>query len=299
MRITNNLGLPQPFVSAVEREYTYKDKQYSVTSILKGTCQTILERRHTDEIEQDVSDMIWLILGTAVHSILENAQETSEQLKENKLVIELSNGYKLSGIFDLYDDKTKTVTDYKTASVNKVLFNDWEDYRKQILIYSWMLREIGFDAQRGEIIAMLKDHSKTKAEHDYEYPQLPVYKIGWTFNDEDFREIKKLIMNKFIDIQVMENIPDALLEPCSPEERWHTEDTYAVIKSGNKRAKRVLNSREEAEQYIADNGLKGFVIEKREGQDKKCDNYCTVRQWCPFYQMKMKEKENGEDNAVA
>ena len=87
MKITNILNLPQPFVDAVTNEYTHKDKQYSVTSLLKGTTQSVLERRHADEISQDVSDMIWLIFGTAVHSVLENAKETDSQLKENKIVI--------------------------------------------------------------------------------------------------------------------------------------------------------------------------------------------------------------------
>ena len=64
MKITNKLNLPQPFVDAVTREYQYKDKQYSVTSLLKGTCQTLLERRHADEIEQDVSDMVLAQLST-------------------------------------------------------------------------------------------------------------------------------------------------------------------------------------------------------------------------------------------
>jgi len=106
MRITNEMGLPQPFVSAVEKEYTYKPKRYSVTSILKGPREAILQRRHDDEITSDVSDMVWALFGTAVHSVLENAQETDDQLKENKIVVEMPNGYELSGIFDLYDDST-------------------------------------------------------------------------------------------------------------------------------------------------------------------------------------------------
>lgn len=287
MRITNRLGLPQPFVSAVERNYTYKDKQYSVTSLIKGTCQAILERRHYDEIEKDVSEMMWLIFGSATHKILEEAQETMNQLKEEKFVIELENGYKISGISDLYDDSTKTVTDYKTASVNKVLFNDWEDYRKQVLIYCWMLRQVGFDAQRGEIVAMLKDHSKTKAETQADYPNVPIYKIGWTFTDDDFKEIEEYIFNKFEEIKELEMLEDKDLPACLPQERWHKDDKFAVIKKGNKRAKKLCDSQEEAEIHIETNKLKGYVIEKREGSDMRCENYCDVAQWCPFYQMKV------------
>ena len=32
MKITNNLKLPQPFVDAVDKDYQYKDKRYSVTT---------------------------------------------------------------------------------------------------------------------------------------------------------------------------------------------------------------------------------------------------------------------------
>lgn len=290
MRITNNLGLPQPLVSAVERDHTYKPKQYSVTALLKGTCQSILERRHDDEIEQDVSEMAWLIFGSAVHKVIEEAQETIHQIKETKMVIDLPNGYKLSGIQDLYDDNTKTVTDWKTASVNKVLFADWEDYRTQTLIYCWMLRQIGFDAKRGEVVALLKDHNKGKSLQGGNYPPHPIYKIGWTFADKDFVESKDFIMNKFEDIAICEQMNDEDLPACSAKERWHKDDTFAIMKEGRKSAVRVLNSQEEAELYIINNVLDSkHSIVKREGEDTKCEKYCNVNKWCPYYQRKEQE----------
>lgn len=287
MRITNNLGLPQPLVSAVVRDYQYKPKQYSVTALLKGSCQSILERRHDGEIEQDVSEMAWLIFGSAVHKVVEEAQETIDQIKETKMVLELENGYKLSGIQDLYDDRTKTVTDWKTASVNKVLYNDWEDYRKQTLIYCWMLKRIGFDANRGEIVALLKDHSKMKALQGGNYPKQPIYKISWTFSDKDFEEIENFIMNKFEDIHDCEQMEDENLPPCTPSERWHRDDTYAVIKEGRKTAVKVCKSEAEAQEYIQFKNLDDkHKIEKRVGKDGRCEDYCNVNKWCPHYRMK-------------
>lgn len=295
MKITNKLNLPEPFVSAVTREYQYKDKQYSATAINGGTCEAILKRRHNDEIEQDVSDMIWLIFGTAVHSVLENAQETVDQLKENKIVVEIFDGYKLSGIFDLYDDSTGTVTDYKTASVWKVIHNDWNDYRQQTLIYVWMLRKIGFtNAHRGEIVAMLKDHSKTKAKTDSSYPQNPAFKIGWDFTDKDLKSVEEFIMAKFSEIEICESVSDDQLPPCSPAERWREETVYAVMKEGRKSAVKKCDSREEAEERVANLGAKHYVQE-RPGRDKKCDEYCTVNKWCPYYKRKMEDLNGGNE----
>ncbi|PWL55163.1 MAG: hypothetical protein DBY38_02510 [Clostridium cadaveris] len=291
MKITNVNNLPAPFVSAVEREYQYKDKQYSATQLLKGTCEAVLERRHHDEIQSDVSDMIWLIFGTAVHSILENAEEEAEQLKENKIVIDVDGGYKLSGIFDLYDAKEKKVTDYKTATVWKVIYNDWDDYRKQLLIYAYMLKKIGFECNKGEIIATLKDHSKSKAKFDGNYPQFPIHKVSFNFIDEDFKEIERFIKNKFNEIKLQEALSDDKLIPCTDVERWHKDDKYAVMKEGRKSALKVCSSKIEANEYIVSKNLDSkHYIEFREGQDTKCDDYCNVKQWCPFYKAKLNKK---------
>ena len=123
MILTNKLNLPQPFVSAAQSDYAYTERRYSATSLLKGTREAILQRRHDAEVEADVSDMVWAIFGSAVHSILEGAQESATQLKENYIVVDMQDGYQLSGIFDLYDDATGIVTDYKTASVWKVFWS--------------------------------------------------------------------------------------------------------------------------------------------------------------------------------
>lgn len=285
MKITNSQSLPEPFVQAVSREYQYKPKRYSVTEILKGTCQVMLERRFSSSVEQDVSDMIWLILGTAVHKVLENAQETDEQIKEGKIEIPVGDGYTLSGIFDLYDSKTKTVTDYKTASCWKVIYDDWEDYRKQLLMYAYMLRKIGFECENGEIVAILKDHSKSKAKFDCNYPQYPVHKVQFHFTEDDFKEIEDFINNKFEEIKVAEITPVNNLVECSTNERWATDNKYAVMKKGKKTALKLCSSQEEAMNYIADKNLDdNHFIEFRAGENKKCNEYCSVSGLCPFYQ---------------
>ena len=281
MKITNKYGLPQAFVTMAESDYQYKDKRYSVTSILKGTREIILERRHHDKIEQDVSDMIWLLFGTAVHSILEQHEEADHELAEEYLILDLENGYKLSGRFDLYNAKTKTVTDYKTCSVWKVIYKEFEDWRTQLLIYAYMLKSIGFEVETGEIIAMMKDHSKSKAKYDPNYPQLPVDRIKFSFSDKDFEEIEVFIKERFKEIAKAEEMADDELPLCTPEQRFNSGDKFAVMKKNRKRALRVLDSMEEAEIYLANNG--GDFIETRPGEDKKCNDYCRVNKFCSYY----------------
>lgn len=282
MPLTNSLNLPQPFVDAVTSNYRYKDKRYSVTQILGGIRPAILSRRHQDEITEDVADMVWMIFGSAVHSILEKSKESETQLKENWVSAELPNGYTLSGIFDLYDDATKTVTDYKTATVWKVIYGEWDDYRKQLLMYCWMLRKMGFDARKGQIVAMLKDHSKSKAKFDASYPKHPVYTISWEFTDQEFEELESWLVQRFEEIEAAEKLPDDELPLCTAEERWAKPDKWAVRKKGNKRALKVHDSQESAESHLESLG-NGYEIEFRPGADGKCGEYCSCHEFCDYW----------------
>lgn len=286
MIITNKLGLPQAFVEMAKSDFTAEPKTYRVTSLLKGIRETILEKRHADEIEQDVSDMIWLLFGTAVHGILEKQQEQGHEIKESRVSIDFGE-YTLSGQFDLYNAKEKKITDYKTCSVWKVIYGDYSDWRRQLLIYAYMMRQIGFDVNSGEIVAIMKDHSKRDAKYKADYPKLPVKVIKFEFTLEDFVEIESWLIDKFDEIRRCEQLPDDELPLCTPEERYNSGDKYAVMKKGRKTALRVLDSMEEAEKWMEDNG--GDEIEVRPGEDKKCIDYCSVCEFCNYYREKVKQ----------
>lgn len=276
-RITNKLNLPQPIVEAATGSHKVAEKGYSVTQVLKGVRQTILERRHADEIEEDAADCIWRIFGTAVHKVLEQAQESSTQLKEGYITADMGDGYTLSGIFDLYDDATGTVTDYKTATVWKVVYSEWDDYRRQILAYCWMLRQMGFDARRGQIVAILKDHSKAKAKREAGYPPYPVYTISWDFTDEEFEQAGAWLRERFSILRTAETLPDEYLPMCTPEERWHKPGKYAVMKKGRKRAVKLYDTETEAQIHAVE--VDGYV-EHRPGTDGRCADYCPAAPWC-------------------
>ena len=283
-------------MDAVQSDYKPKEHQYSVTTILNPTRQVILSRRYGDKITQDVSNMIWMLFGTALHSVLENAQEGENQFKEEYLKQNLEildedlKDYYLSGKADLLDVKEKKMIDYKTTSVFKIQKGDYEDYRKQLLIYSWLFRKIGFDIDKAEIVALLKDWSSTKAKMDKNYPQLQVQVIKFKFTEKDFEEVEKLIISKFKELKANESVEDADLPMCTLEERWNTGDKYAVKKKKNKRADRVYDTLKEAEEHLSRVGDKDYEIEFREGEDKRCLEYCSCCMFCPYYRERyMKE----------
>lgn len=290
MKITNKYNLPEQFVNAVNKDYMPTPQQYSVTTILNPIRATLLSRRHNSEIEEDVSDLIYAILGTAFHSLLENSQEGEHELKEEYLKQDLEiideelKGYKLSGKADLYNAKENKIIDFKTTSTFKILFKDFEDYKMQLLMYAWLFDKIGFKTNKGQIIAILRDWQKSKAKFDRTYPQSQVQTVDFEFKKEDFEMIENFIKDKFKELKRCEQLKDNELPMCTMEERWNDGNKYAVKKKGNKRAERVFDTKEQAEEYMKDK--EGYEIEERLGTDRRCEEYCSACMFCPYWKEK-------------
>jgi len=283
MKITNKLNLPSAFVDAVTNDYKFTDKRYSATTVIKGTREILLSRRHNDEIEQDVSDMIWLIFGTAMHKVLEDGQEDKDELKETFLEIDMPNGYKLSGKQDLYSESKKRITDYKSGTVWKVIYGDWEDYRTQCLIYAYMFRKIGLPCDNAEIVMCLKDWSATKAHTESNYPSHPVHIEHFDFTEDDFNSIEKQLIEKFEEIEKCEKLKDDELPLCTPDQRWATPTKWAVMKNGRKTAIKLHDSQVSAQAQVDELGS-GHYVEERKGTDKKCCEYCSCCEFCSYWQ---------------
>jgi len=278
MKVTNKLGLPQAFVDAVSVERHNAKGSYSATTLLKGACEVMLLERHYDEIEVDASDSIWAVWGTAVHSIFE--KQDTNTIKEEFYSADVLNS-KVTGRVDSYDPETKILHDFKTASCYKVIYNDFDDWKKQGLIYAWLMKKCGVEVKACEFIALLKDHSKSKAKVDSSYPQLPTYIYRFDVTAKDLEEIETFIFDKVKQFEEAEKLADAELPPCTKEERWATEDKWAIMKAGRKTALKVCSSEEEAKSLMDQMG--GTSIEYRAGESKKCSDYCACCEFCPFY----------------
>ena len=275
MKITNKNNLPSAFVNIANDERVYKDKRYSVTTILKPTRMILLEKRYADEIEQDVSDMIWSIWGTAVHYVLEQADNYN--MTERRFEYPIIKDYHLTGQIDLYNKDTFTIEDYKTASVWKIINNDFDDWYKQGMMYAWLMIKNGFIVEKVKFHALLKDWSVSKAKYDSSYPQQAIYTYEFDVKTHDLVNIQEFIINKFQDIIANENVTDDELPECTKKEKWQDDDKYAVMKNGRKSAIKLYDNEDDAK---AD--TRGDYVEKREGEPKRCMNYCLVKEKCKF-----------------
>ena len=229
-------------------------------------------------MEVDASDSVWAVFGTAVHSIME--KQDTNTIKEEFYSVDVLNS-KVTGRVDSYDPETKTLHDFKTASCYKVIYQDFDDWKKQGLIYSWLMKKCGVEVKACEFIALLKDHSKSKARIDSNYPQLPTYIYRFDVIAEDLEEIEKFIYSKVEQLEAESKLEDSELAPCTNEERWATADKWAIMKTGRKTALKVCESEEEAKSLMDQMG--GTSIEYRAGESKKCADYCICKDFCPFY----------------
>lgn len=299
MNYTNNMNLPTAFYKAVARDYQYKPHRYSVTSLEKGALEQYLLRTYDGTLTQDVSDMLWLVFGTAVHKVLEdNAEDgTAEQKIEYPFTIEDGNDkfdVTISGVFDVYEKKG-VIEDYKTVSVYKCLNDSWDDYKEQLTGYAYLMRKTkGEEIHRGRIIAFIKDWSKADMRRTYNYPLNQVYVVEFDITDEMmdawFEKMKRKIL-------VLERaFKDSVApEPCTAEERWERPKTYAVKKKKEDlKAMKLFKTLEEAEEYSKDGAYQGNVIEIRPAVSPKCEDYCVCNGCCKFYQDYLESKGNVE-----
>lgn len=279
MIVKNEWGLPQAFINALNLEKHNKKGEYSATTLLKGACEVMLQDRHFDEIEIDVADCVWQIFGTAVHAIFEKAG--IEGFTEEKFSAKVSESV-VNGRVDLYDLENEIIYDWKTASIYKCTYKDFDDWDKQGLTYAWLLNQNGLNVKEICFVALLKDHSKSKARIEKDYPQKPILVHKVKATEEKLQEIEKFIFDKVTSFEAAEKIADAELSPCSEKERWQSKSVYAVKKIGRKTALRLLDTLAQAEQWKTENG--GDYIEYREGESRKCVDYCNCKDFCPYFQ---------------
>ena len=242
--------------------------------------EIILQERHWDKLETDAADNVWAIFGQAVHAILEKSC-ADYTFQEEKFSVSVGNST-VTGIVDLYDMEHSLLVDWKTASVYKVMYRDFSDWYNQGMTYAWIMRQSGLDVKKITFIAMLKDHSKSKAKFDKTYPQSPVYVYEFDVTTEELEHEGARIKAKVAAIEAADKLPDDDIVPCTAEERWCNGDKYAVMRNGRKTAVRVFDTLLDAENCAGELGNSHYV-EHRPAVSRKCADYCLCKDFCDFH----------------
>ena len=286
MEYTNIMNLPSSIVKAVTNDpYDAGASDISVTSLIGPARKRQLTIKHKDELTEDVADRLFSLYGQIVHGIFERADLTDDDIiTERRMFIE-RHGWRLSGRFDRFVLENHTILqDYKFTSLWTVKDGCKPEHEQQLNIYRLMLQEHGYTVDGLQIIAILRDWSKMRAQRDPGYPQKPVVIVDVPIWDKEKTEA--YITER---LTVHGNAQTELPE-CTAEERWATEDCWAVKKKGNKTAVKgcaKIISEDEATTIadgLTDSTGKEHTFEFRQGESKRCGNYCEASSFCEQWQ---------------
>jgi len=286
MKIKNSEKYPKSIIRAIEtQDRVFKDNRISVTELDYSPKYFWLRRRHYNEVEVDVESRIWLLLGKSVHYILEKSAQANA-LSEEKLKIEL-NECTIVGVPDLYEDKT--VYDFKITSVWSYLYgsSSYNNWVNQLNVYKYMLNEYGFEVKKLKVIAILRDWSKGRAQREKDYPASQIQIIDIPICEN----VKLWIKERLCELFKYAKVNDDNIPECDETDRWQSPTQFAVMKKNRKSAIRLLNSYAEAEMYIENNNLHNCYIEKREGEPRRCLEYCDYKEFCNFYRSLMEKSK--------
>jgi hypothetical protein len=287
LKIVNEV--PEKFAKVLKNDSYHKSTRYSVTQLLKEPRAVVLEARYGDKIEYEIEDRLWSFFGTAFH----DAMETKEFNTDNESILEERLTYdKVSGKFDHYDVKNKTLYDFKFTSFWKLVYADeqsMKDYQTQLSIYAWLLKRLGFEVEKIANVLIFRDWKKSNADK--------VPKPYATIYHDILTKIDGLPIKSWIDLKIAEfdkymSVPDNELPYCSEEFRWAEPDKFAVMKNKNKRSVRNLDTLEEAKNYIAnikDTKNKYWIQERQGNKFKRCE-YCSISEYCNQYKEGKNEK---------
>lgn len=276
MKLTNKNNLPKVFEKILDSQYESKPNSFGATTLLKPVQEIILERRYSHEMIEDIGNRIPMLIGTAVHDYLERHDD--DDYVEMYLKHEIIPNYFVSGKIDKYDENSFSVVDYKTAKVNKIVHEDFDDWRMQGLIYAWLLYKNKYHVEKIRFIALLKDWSMFAYNHNYSsdryYPDSGVYVYEFKVDATSIKNIDDYLTNKMTQIRDWQNLKDKDLLEKPIEEKWQPKKTYAVIKNGKKRARKVFDKKDHALQDIRDDE----TIEERIESPSKLDLFCNYIQ---------------------
>jgi hypothetical protein len=242
-----------------------------------------LTKKYDEELEQDVSDMIWSIFGSAVHNVLEHGKDENH-IVEQRLHAD-KDGWHISGAIDLQiiNDQGISIKDYKTTSVWAVM-NEKIDWENQLNIYAWLVETVkGTKITDLGIVGIIRDWTRRDAKTREGYPEAPVKELPirlWSMEERDAFISNRIALHSACDFALE---TDGDLPDCTPEEMWEKPTIWAVRKIGGKRAHSTYDTSEKALSAIAELG-DAYDIEIRPGERTRCINFCPVSTWCNQYQ---------------
>ncbi len=333
MKYTNKLNLPQPIYNAVVgQDKAYRDSHkepydISVTELISPPQQSVLKRQHADDLESDISDMSFALLGSAMHKVLEDGTfGPIEQLYRaiKNIVISRENEYEFK---DALSDAghclnvalmwlrrlfkpSKDIAEKRyyaevagwvvSGMVDRYSPTDnvIQDYK--VLSVWEHIMGLSFEkvAQLNILNYLIGEGSKLEIVAIFRDWQKSKAKTDSNYPQSSCMVIPVEPWSKEQAVQYIEErvelhraARNGDIIPCTEEDRWATQTKYAVMKGDNKRAVKLCDNHKQA--FAMAETDKKFWVQKRPGVSKRCADYCPVGGATGICKQWVAEKSNG------
>ena len=296
-------------VAEMERERYSSSGDYSVTEIIDPPRLVRLRKRYGSEVIQPLSSVIASMMGTAMHEYFEKylkkwvfktgyeGYSFEKQLEAEVL------GRRLSGRYDIRDNLD--LIDLKTCKVWKKVFDpNLKEWTEQQNCYAYLLAEsMNVEIKRLLITAVYKDWQEGQSLRNPDYPNDQI-------EEYELTKWPHVTTKQFIEGRMMlhiaaEDLEDDKLPACTRDERWERfngghQVEYAIMKNSksNRAMKLVKTNIEDAFKEVQ--SIKGITkdsfIEVRYAQRTRCENWCSVKDYCNDYKSYAAAKQNNSLN---
>ena len=279
MKYTNRNHLPDPVVKALtayEKDEVVEGLR--VTTLIDSPRISQLRQQHTHDIVEDVSDMVWKVMGTAIHEVFEKAASNA-YVSEERLSHTI-DGTVISGAIDYQfeNDGEVDLKDYKSTSTYSITSGDKPEWERQINVYAYLIRHAKrLKVRSASVVAVLRDWRRSDAERRDDYPQAPITEIKitlWPDAEQDAYVKERVRLHRVAELE-----QDFGLPPCTPEEQWAKSAKWAVHKGKNKRALKLFDNEEDAQEFAGQSEDRS--VTERPATLTRCENnYCRVADFC-------------------
>jgi len=307
MNYTNNTNISSSIADAVisfNGDYDNVGWQ-SVTSLIDSPRAKLLTQRHQEKITEDVADLLWSFFGNMGHLIAERNASLGSMPERRFLLKYMDKDISFKpdllerdpenfNLFHLNDFKFTSVYALKNA-INGNVKQEWV---KQMNIYVYALRQLGYIVSKINLHIIARDWRASEKQREQGYPekQCAVVEID-IWSEEKAKSYLEERINLFSECETKE---DDDLPFCTEEERWADPDRWAVVKKNSKASqisgyKKALPkagsflSRSEAGFFIANRpDGKDLEIEYRKGESRRCQRgYCKAAPFCNQFKQMM------------
>ena len=294
----NPSNLPAPIMQAVINYETRETDSRtafdtSATKLIKPARISLLEDRHDSEIEVDVADCLASLDGTAMHAILEKAEENvagSKALLEHRMVIDIDGmtvGLKPDRLVPTVSkQETWRLEDWKRCGTREWGVIDsrgpkmeWTQQGNIYRLGAYMTLKI--DIVEIRFCMFFKDwHQVETCKHGYPSKAIKEVQIPlW-----DLQSTRQYLGERVAVYRQAEKMSDADLPLCTPHEKWARPELFKVMKPGAKRAIASKTSFTDAEKFrLSKKKPNDYQIKRFPGEDVRCQNWCRAKPFCSQY----------------